>query len=99
MVFLESRAVDHYSLDMVTSVGYGVNSLRGTQFRIGATNDLRQHLMQGCTVHERRLRELNQAVRLIADVVQRRTLSGDEAIALQNVVGAYAYAPDNRRNM
>lgn len=63
-----------------------------TQFRIWATNVLRQHLVHGYTVHERRLKELNQAVRLIADVAQRRTLSGDEATALLNVVGDYAYA-------
>jgi hypothetical protein len=76
------RVIDHYNLDMIISVGYRVNSVRGTRFRIWATNVLRQHLVQGYTVHERRLKELNQAVRLIADVAQRRTLSGDEATAL-----------------
>ncbi len=86
------RQMDIYNLDMIISVGYRVNSLRGTQFRIWATNVLRQHLVQGYTVHERRLKELNQAVRLIADVAQRRQLSGDEATALLNVVGDYAYA-------
>jgi prophage maintenance system killer protein len=86
------RAVEHYSLDMAISVGYRVNSLRGTQFRIWATNVLRQHLVRGYSVHERRLKDLNQAVRLIADVAQRRPLSGDEATALLNVVGDYAYA-------
>ncbi len=88
------RAVEHYSLDMVISVGYRVNSLRGTQFRIWATNVLRQHLVQGYTIHERRLKELNQAVRLIADVAHRRTLSGDEATALLDVVADYSYALD-----
>lgn len=86
------RAVDHYNLDMVISVGYRVNSLRGTQFRIWATNVLRQHLVQGYTVHAQRLKELNQAVRLVADVAHRRTLSGDEATALLEVVADYAYA-------
>ena len=84
--------VEYFNLDAIISVGYRVNSLRGTQFRIWATNVLRQHLVQGYTVHERRLRELNQAVRLIADVAQRRTLGGDEATALLNVVADYAYA-------
>jgi prophage maintenance system killer protein len=84
--------VEYFNLDAIISVGYRVNSLRGTQFRIWATNVLRQHLVQGYTVHERRLKELNQAVRLIADVAHRRTLSGDEATALLNVVADYAYA-------
>ena len=53
---------------------------------------LRQHLVQGYTVHARRLSELNQAVRLIADVAHRRTLSGDEATARLEVVADYAYA-------
>ena len=86
------KPVAFYSLDVIISVGYRVKSQRGTQFRIWATNVLRQHLVQGYTVHERRLKELNQAVRLIADVTQRRTLSGDEATALLNVVADYAYA-------
>ena len=38
------RQMDFYNLDMIISVGYRVNSLRGTQFRIWATNVLRQHV-------------------------------------------------------
>jgi hypothetical protein len=86
------RQMDFYNLDMIISVGYRVNSLRGTQFRIWAANVLRQHLVQGYTVHAQRLKELNQAVCLVADVAHRRTLSGDEATALLEVVADYAYA-------
>ena len=88
----KTYSVQYLNLDVIISVGYRVKSQRGTQFRIWATNVLRQHLVQGYTVHERRLKELNQAVRLITDVAQRRSLSGDEATALLNVVGDYAYA-------
>jgi prophage maintenance system killer protein len=86
------KPVSLYNLDVIISVGYRVKSQRGTQFRVWATNVLRQHLVQGYTVHERRLKELNQAVRLISDVARRRTLSGDEATALLEVVADYAYA-------
>lgn len=86
------RKVRFYNLDVIISVGYRVKSQRGTQFRIWATNVLRQHLVQGYTVHAQRLKELNQAVRLVADVAHRRTLSGDEATALLEVVADYAYA-------
>ena len=86
------RNLKHYNLDAIISVGYRVNSRKGTQFRIWANGVLKDYLVQGYAVHERRLRELNQAVRVIADVAQRRTLSGDEAAALLNVVGDYAYA-------
>ena len=88
------RKVRFYNLDVIISVGYRVKSLRGTQFRVWATQVLRQHLVRGYSVHERRLKELNQAVRLIADVAHRRPLSGDEAAALLDVVADYAYALD-----
>ena len=52
-----SRQVEYFSLDAVLSVGYRVNSKRGTQFRIWATGKLREHLLRGYTLNERRLRE------------------------------------------
>jgi prophage maintenance system killer protein len=86
--------VEYFNLDAVLSVGYRVNSKRGTQFRIWATKLLRDHLLKGYTVNERRLRDLNQAVRLIASVADRQDLSGDEAKALLRVVGEYRFALD-----
>ncbi len=50
--------VDFYSLDAIISVGYRVNSKRGTEFRIWATNVLRQHIVRGYTINEKRLKEL-----------------------------------------
>jgi len=88
------RPIRLYNLDVVISVGYRVKSLRGTQFRIWATRVLRDHLLKGYSVNEKRLHDLNQAVRLIADVVDRRDLSGDEAKALLRVVGEYRFALD-----
>ncbi|MBW1945940.1 MAG: virulence RhuM family protein, partial [Deltaproteobacteria bacterium] len=86
------RRVRFYNLDAIISVGYRVNSKRGTQFRIWATRVLRDHIVQGYTVNERRLRDLDKAVKLIAGVVERRDLSGDEAKALLQVVGEYSHA-------
>ena len=83
-----------YNLDAIISVGYRVNSKRGTQFRIWATRVLRDHILRGYTVNERRLKELNQAIRLIADVAERRVLSGEEATALLRVVADYSFALD-----
>jgi prophage maintenance system killer protein len=83
-----------YNLDAIISVGYRVNSKRGTQFRIWATRILRDHILKGYTVNERRLKELNQAIRLIADVAERSVLSGEEATALLRVVADYSFALD-----
>ncbi len=83
------RQVEYYNLDAIISVGYRVNSKRGTQFRIWATGVLRDHLVQGYTVNQNRLRELDQTVRLITATAARVTLDGDEAQALLAIVGEY----------
>jgi prophage maintenance system killer protein len=86
------RDIKHYNLDAIIGVGYRVNSKRGTQFRIWATRVLRDHLLKGYSINERRLKDLRQAVRLVADVAERRALSGDEAAAVLRVVSDYSYA-------
>jgi prophage maintenance system killer protein len=86
--------VEYYNLDMILSVGYRVNSKRGTQFRIWATQVLKSHILKGYSVNARRLKELKQAVRLIGEVAERRDLTGDEAKALLRVVSDYSYALD-----
>jgi prophage maintenance system killer protein len=89
-----TRQVEYYDLDAIISVGYRVNSKRGRQFRIWATSVLREHVVRGYTVNENRLRQLNQAIRLIADSANRRALTGDEATALLRMVADYSYALD-----
>jgi prophage maintenance system killer protein len=88
------KPVKLYNLDVIISVGYRVNSKRGTQFRIWATNVLRDHILRGYSINDRRLKELNQAIRLIAHVAHRKALTGAEATALLNVVADYSYALD-----
>ncbi|AKG54007.1 putative DNA-binding protein [Dehalogenimonas sp. WBC-2] len=84
--------VEYFNLDAILSVGYRVNSRRGTLFRIWATSVLREHIIRGYTVNQVRLKELNQAVKLIADTAKRRDISSDEALALLGVVGEYNQA-------
>lgn len=86
--------VDYYNLDAILSVGYRVNSKRGTEFRIWATNVLRQHLVQGYTANEKRLKELKQTLKLAADISARKPLTGDEATLLLQTVSEYAAALD-----
>jgi prophage maintenance system killer protein len=83
------KPVGFYNLNVIISVGYRVKSLRGTQFRIWATRVLRDHLVKGYSVNAARLRDLRQAVQLIADTARRRDLAGDEAQALLAIVGEY----------
>jgi prophage maintenance system killer protein len=91
------RSIRHYNLDAVISVGYRVNSARGTQFRIWATGTLRDHLLRGYTLHERRLREkglgeMEQAVGLLARTLTQNALVSDEGTAVLDVVHRYAAA-------
>ena len=88
------RKMDIYNLDVIISVGYRVNSKRGTEFRIWATNILKQHLVNGYSVNEKRLKALNQTLRLASDISKRKLLSGDEATALLQTISEYSYALD-----
>ena len=86
-----------YSLDVIISVGYRVKSLRGTQFRIWATRTLRDHLLRGYTLQERRLREkglgeLEQAMGLLARTLTHHALVTDEGRAVLEVVQQYTRA-------
>jgi hypothetical protein len=48
-----SRNLDHYNLDMIISIGYRVNSIRGTQFRIWANKILKEYLLKGHAINQR----------------------------------------------
>jgi len=50
------REIDHYNLDVIVSVGYRVKSKTATQFRIWATSVLRDHLVKGYSINEKRLK-------------------------------------------
>ena len=96
------REVDMYNLDMIISVGYRVNSKKATQFRIWATNVLKQYVVGGVAVNERRLRELSEKreVKKLHDVedmigiVRRLTMRNEldvgEANGVLEVISKYA---------
>lgn len=94
------RVMDLYNLDMIISVGYRVNSRRGTQFRIWATNVLRKHLVDGYTINESRLRaaegkyaELCKSIRLLENVAGLEGIA-DETKGLIQVISSYSHALD-----
>ena len=94
------KPVKFYSLDMINSVGYRVNSKQGTQFRIWATHVIRKHLVDGYTLNEKRLKrveakyeELQKAVTLIGNVAVVEGLS-QEARGIAQVIAEYSRALD-----
>ena len=95
------KPVQLYNLDVIISIGYRVNSKRGTQFRIWASNVLKQHLIQGYTINDKRLKEqsanlkaLQRTVQMLADLSQRKALTSDEAKGLFEVIRDYSYGLD-----
>lgn len=89
--------VEYFNLDAILSVGYRVNSKRGTQFRIWATSTLRNHLLRGYTLNQKRLGErgmgeVEQALALTARTLSRHALVTDEGRAVLEVVERYARA-------
>ena len=90
------REIELYNLDAIISIGYRVNSKRGTQFRIWATQTLREHLVKGYTINERRLneqqeklKELYQTVTFLKDTLDAKNLSGNEAQGLLEIISSY----------
>jgi len=57
--------VDNYNLDMIISVGYRVKSSTATQFRIWATSILKQYLVTGAAINEKRLEEIGRVVNIL----------------------------------
>ena len=83
------RPISTYSLDVILSVGYRVNSRRGVEFRRWATDVLRRYIIDGHAENERRLEQLGQVARIMAripdsletrqvlDIVQSYTMALD----------------------
>ena len=61
-----TRNVEHYNLDAIISVGYRVKSATATQFRIWATKRLREYLVRGYSINERRLEQLGQIAQVLS---------------------------------
>jgi len=77
------KPVKFYSLDLILSVGYRVNSQQATQFRIWATKTLKQHLIKGYTINKKRLlkkseelKQLQKTITFLQEKSQHRLLTG-----------------------
>jgi hypothetical protein len=95
------RKIRIYNLDAIISVGYRVNSKRGTQFRMWANKVLKEYLVKGFSLNEKRLKsqtkrllELQHTVKIIGSVLDQKRLTGDEGEALLKLITDYAYALD-----
>ena len=97
------RNIPYFNLDMIISVGYRVNSMRGVKFRQWANRILKEYLMKGYAINERirkdQIGELRQLVGMLGRTIQNQPLlSNDETNALFEVVTNYTYALDTLDN-
>jgi len=81
----KKRRMNLYDLDVIISVGYRVNSKRATQFRIWATQTLKEHLIKGYTVNEKRLlntrakfAELQNTISFLREKSKHKLMTGQE---------------------
>lgn len=89
-----SRALRHYNLEAIIAVGYRVKSRRGTQFRIWATERLREYLQKGFTMDDVRLKNLggsNYWKELLAHI---RDIRSSEKVLYRQVLDLYATSVD-----
>lgn len=89
-----SRAVDHYNLDAILAVGYRVRSHRGTQFRIWATERLREYLIKGFAMDDARLKRAgggNYFEELLARI---RDIRSSERVFWRKVLDIYSTSID-----
>jgi death-on-curing family protein len=59
-----------YNLDVIISVGYRVKSIQGTQFRQWATQRLKEYLVEGVALNEKRLAQKNQEIQILHDGIR-----------------------------
>lgn len=96
-----SRKIAFYNLDAVISVGYRVNSSRATQFRIWATNTLKEYLTKGYVINEKMLKAqqnkiqtLQSTVSLLTRSIQNQISTVDEAQDVANILDNFAKGLD-----
>ena len=88
-----ARNVSFYNLDVIISVGYRVKSQRGIEFRRWATKKLKEHLIKGYSINEKRLKQLQQTIQLVKRT-SKQISSTDEAEGLMEVLSDYSRALD-----
>ena len=88
------RQLEYYNLDAIISVGYRVNSLRGTHFRIWATGRLREYLIKGFALDDKRLKEAGGGNYFDELLARIRDIRSSEKVFWRKVLDIYATSID-----
>ena len=94
-----TKPTNFYNLDMIISVGYRVKSIQGTQFRIWATQRIREYIVKGFTLDDERLKQGGQKARYFQELLQRiRDIRSSERNFYQKVTDIYSTSIDYRND-
>ncbi|NIA02490.1 MAG: cell filamentation protein Fic [Nitrospirae bacterium] len=94
-----TKPTNYYNLDVIISVGYRVKSQRGTQFRIWATQRLKEYIIKGFSLDDERLKQGGQKARYFEELLQRiRDIRSSERNFYQKVADIYATSIDYRKD-
>ena len=93
------RKIKFYNLDAIISIGYRVNSKRGIQFRIWANKIIKEYLLKGFSLDNKRLiqqtsqlRDLQATLKILGESLNAKELTDDESSGLLRIITQYAYA-------
>ncbi len=89
-----SRSIEAYNLDVIISVGYRVKSHRGTQFRMWATQRLREYLVKGFTLDDERLKEAGGGAYFDELLERIRDIRSSEKVFWRKVLDVFATSID-----
>ncbi len=89
-----TRQIEYYNLDVIISVGYRVKSQRGTQFRIWATQRLREYLIKGFTMDDERLKKAGGGDYFDELLARIRDIRSSEKVFWKKVLDIYATSSD-----
>ena len=94
-IAISDKPITLYSLDVVISVGYRVKSHRGTQFRIWATQRLREYLIKGFALDDQRLKDGSRTDTYFDELLERiRDIRSSERLFYKKVTDIYATSVD-----
>ena len=90
-----TRNIEYYNLDMIISIGYRVKSNKGIIFRRWANKVLKDYMLKGYAINQKRLEYLEKTIKLI-DIANRidERLEGNDAKEILKVIGDYSKALD-----
>ena len=94
-----TRNIEYFNLDVIISVGYRIKSKRGTQFRIWANQILKDYLVKGYVINQKKLEKqleqfnkLKETIKILGNTLKYKELSKNESKGLIKIISDYSYA-------